>query len=127
MIDEWWLNVVGHATRYEVSDRGRVRTKARYVLRGFSTFWQYPRVLVQVPGGRDKRYRRVMLMSPRRHAYVHHLVAAAFIGPCPEGCVVLHGLGHDNGLHNLRYGTPGENDMDRHVARVAPRLESAPF
>lgn len=86
--------------------------------------------LAQSIGGRAKNYKRVMLMCPkRRHAYVHHLMAEAFLGPRPEGFMVLHK--DDNGFHNvidnIRYGDRDENECDRHVARVAPELEGAPF
>lgn len=38
--------------------------------------------------------------------YVHDLVAAAFLGPCPKGMVVCHGPGGplDNSAENLFYG-----------------------
>ena len=42
---------------------------------------------------------------------VHQLVMQAFVGPCPDGCEVLH-LNHnpaDNRLVNLKYGTRSEN------------------
>lgn len=37
---------------------------------------------------------------------VHELVAAAFLGPCPEGMVVCHRNGNklDNSVSNLCYG-----------------------
>jgi len=43
--------------------------------------------------------------------YVHRLVAAAFIGPCPEGHHVHH-IDNDpsnNFIENLRYVTPAEH------------------
>ena len=52
--------------------------------------------------------------SVSRTRLVHRLVAAAFLGPCPDGQEVLHGNGQrlDNRLENLRYGTRQENVMD---------------
>ena len=46
---------------------------------------------------------------------VHCLVAAAFIGPRPEGLQVLHGSKSrtDNRACNLSYGTPKQNTADR--------------
>lgn len=43
--------------------------------------------------------------------HVHVLVAAAFLGPRPEGQQVCHynGIKTDNSLMNLMYGTPAEN------------------
>ncbi|WP_423489008.1 HNH endonuclease signature motif containing protein [Mycobacteroides sp. PCS013] len=45
---------------------------------------------------------------------VHHAVLAAFVGPRPEGMLVLHSNDDpsDNRLENLRYGTISDNQMD---------------
>lgn len=46
---------------------------------------------------------------------VHRLVAAAFLGPCPEGFEVCHndGTRSNNELSNLRYDTRSENQRDK--------------
>jgi len=46
--------------------------------------------------------------------YVHRLVAAAFIGPCPPGQEVLHDDDNpaNNALNNLKYGTHRKNQGD---------------
>lgn len=51
----------------------------------------------------------------QKHALVHRLVMAAFVGPPPEGMQVCHNDGDpkNNRLGNLRYGTPSENMYDR--------------
>lgn len=43
--------------------------------------------------------------------YVHRLVMQTFVGPRPEGLVILHRDDDttNNSLSNLRYGTQGEN------------------
>jgi len=48
--------------------------------------------------------------KPHRY-YVHRLVAAAFIGPCPPGCIVNHKNGDraDCDVFNLEYITSKEN------------------
>lgn len=124
-----WKPVLTHPDRYEVSDDGLVRSKERLVTRGCLTYVLAPRPLKQVVGGRAKNYKRGMLMSPKRHAYVHHLMAEAFIGPRPEGLQVLHkdDCGFNNRIDNLRYGDFEENMLDRHVANVAGTLSEAPF
>lgn len=45
---------------------------------------------------------------------LHHLVAEAFLGPRPEGSLVLHWDDDPTNaaLSNLRYGTPSENGKD---------------
>jgi hypothetical protein len=47
---------------------------------------------------------------------VHHVVAAAFLGPRPEGKEICHGPDPDkanNDVRNLRYGSPADNAADR--------------
>lgn len=55
---------------------------------------------------------------------VHTLVAAAFIGPCPDGHEICHndGTRTNNNVGNLRYGTKVENveDRKRHGRKVGP-------
>lgn len=126
---EVWRQVVTHAGKYEVSSEGRVRTVPRRVVKGHGHEWLKQIILKQTPGGKDNSYRRVMLMGPKRHAYVHHLVAEAFIGPRPADCQVLHkdDNGHNNRLDNIRYGDREENDMDRYARVAARTLPPAPF
>lgn len=47
--------------------------------------------------------------------YVHRLVAAAWLGPPPDGAVTRHLNGNpdDNAPDNLRWGTHGDNTQDR--------------
>jgi hypothetical protein len=96
---------------YEVSDQGRVKSLPRRHARGG---------LIKLKVN-DKGYRYVTLRDAEgrlKHIKVHRAVAAAFIGPCPPGQVVRHGLGGpgDNRVSNLCYGTPEENlaDIRRH-------------
>ena len=64
--------------------------------------------------GEPTPYRSVMIRwdnGKRKPAYVHHLVALAFLGPKPDGDEVLHGAKGStcNDADNLRYGSPDEN------------------
>jgi hypothetical protein len=61
----------------------------------------------------------------KKTAYVHQLVAEAFIGPCPPGKQVAHrdGNGKRCRLSNLRYATPKENDADKIGHGTRPRGE----
>lgn len=80
-------------------------------------------------------YKRVRLCEGKnggRNAYVHHLVAEAFLGPRPEGLLVCHlnDQGFDNRVENLTYADRETNEADRHVAtwnRENPKAEPAPF
>lgn len=112
--EERWRAVVGYEGRYEVSSVGRVRSLG---VRG--------KMLATDPvkGG----YLRVNLSrdSHDRKYLVHCLVAAAFIGPCPDGHEVNHKdrKTGNNRADNLEYLTPTQNVRhsfavgERHPAR----------
>lgn len=97
MPTEEWRPISGFPG-YEVSSLGRVVSH-----RG-----REPREIGAVVSG----YLRVRLS--RRDVAVHALVAAAFIGPRPEGQEVRHLNGNplDNRVQNLAYGTHSENMQD---------------
>lgn len=104
---------------YEVSNRGRVRSKDRHVKDGALFVRGKILKLVNARG-----YRRVGIADPSfnrkpgpRNDYikcffVHRLVAEAFLGLMPkDGMVVDHinGCKHDNRVENLRWVTQSEN------------------
>lgn len=99
---EVWKPVPGFEDSYEVSNFGRVR-----------------HVRVIVPRPSYNGYLRAALSYGKRrphqskHALVHRLVAAAFIGPCPDGLQVNHidGCKTNNAPENLEYVTPSENNL----------------
>lgn len=107
MSEEQWRRIPGNS-RYEVSDHGRVRSYVR----------REPRVLRPATANQIG-HRRVYLGRddadrPGRCEWVHRLVLAAFVGPCPSGQEVRHldGDPANNKLENLAYGTRSENVRD---------------
>jgi len=114
---ERWKWVIGYEGFYQVSDLGRVRSVDRVVV--------HPR------SGPTKLVGRVLRPAPRDQVghltvnlckegagtsvYVHRLVMAAWVGPCPEGLEVCHGPNGvaDNSISNLSYGTHSENELDK--------------
>lgn len=104
-LGEEWRPVVGYEARYEVSNRGRVRV-SNY--RGTGT----PKELKCAPCSLG--YPRVGLGSEpqRKELHVHALVAEAFLGARPDGWHVNHrsGIKTENGVENLEYVTPKENN-----------------
>ena len=122
-MSEDWRAVPGWEGAYEVSSAGRVRSVTRTVAIGRPAGGVGPRTYrgrVLRAGLVSKGYAQVSLTAPerpRRYAYVHDLVAAAFIGPKPPGLEVCHrnGAPHDNRVGNLRYGTRSSNQLDRHA------------
>lgn len=129
---EVWKPVTTHPDRYEVSSWGNVRLRERVIVRGCCRCALPAQRLKTAVGGRARNYRRVRLHTPSRHAYVHHLVAEAFIGPRPAGLKVCHrdDNGFNNRADNIYYGTRDENEMDRwingHREQLAA-MDEAPF
>jgi hypothetical protein len=100
---------------YEVSNLGNVRRAKP----GTSTFVGRPvQPIVGATG-----YAQVQLSAPHGsvRAYVHRLVALAFLGPCPDGHVVNHvdANKQNNRLANLEYVSSRENVM--HAVRTVAR------
>jgi hypothetical protein len=95
-----WRAVVGSEGRYEVSDDGQMRSL---------TFVGRPRSEPKLLKQRLDRdgYKRLNVVDGGKHTTwrVHRVVAAAFLGPCPDG----HFPDHinrdraDNRVANLRY------------------------
>lgn len=104
--DEEWRPVVGYELLYLVSSTGRIHSLRR---RGCSggpvktplNRFGYPEANLAKDG-----YQRVFP--------VHILLAAAFLGPRPDGMLIRHlnGDSADCRLGNLAYGTYAENSLD---------------
>lgn len=105
---EMWRPVPG-ATRYEVSNLGRLRSLVnvdRETGEPYQMTWclsaGYPSTRIRFDDG------------IKRTVFAHRLVAAAFLGPRPPGHQVLHrdDVRADCRLSNLYYGTPLDNGAD---------------
>lgn len=96
---ETWKPVVGYESHYQVSDFGKVRriSSGRILKPGRMTVG-YLFVALCVDG------------KPKLQS-IHRLVAAAFIGNCPDGHQVNHRDGNklNNVVTNLEYVTRSEN------------------
>lgn len=130
IVNETWKPINGYAGLYSVSSCGRVRSDAvsryvrtGYMLKGFVNWLGYRVVTLNRAG-------------KKRHAPVHRLVAAAFIGPCPKGKEVNHKnsdpadnhatsleyLTHKENIHHaMKYGSfnhRGSNSLNTHLSEA---------
>lgn len=116
VVEEW--RVVPEHPSYEVSNHGQVRR--RYA----KGRWKAGHILR--PGQSHSGHLYVIITNGdglARKQFVHRLVAAAFVGPCPfEGAYVLH---HDdvptnNRPENLYWGDHSQNVKDARLNRKSP-------
>lgn len=124
---ETWRPVLNFEGYYKVSDHGNVRSLDRDVYAGRGrTRKSLGRVLSIYRGNYSKV--RLKVDGSGWTKNVHSLVAAAFIGPVPEGLEVCHNNGdpHDNRLTNLRYDTRSGNMHDRIVHGTAYSRRNQP-
>lgn len=106
--------VVGFESRYDVSNRGRVISSLTgRDLRPGPTSRGYLSVVLY-DGSKPKKPRSFL---------VHRLVAAAFIGPNPDGHIVNHVDGDktNNRVENLEYVAHRENSLHAEYNGLAPR------
>lgn len=113
---EQWKPVAGYEGLYEVSDQGNVRSLPRPGKRNRNRVYGGQDLKPTPSGPPGARYMTVNLHHPggRRTLRVHRLVAGAFLGPRPDGCVIRHldGNSLNNRVGNLVYGTQSENILD---------------
>lgn len=109
---ERWLPVVGYEGKYEVSSTGRVRSLSRRVEhRDGTDRWLDGRILKATA---DRKGHLYVSLGAGNRRWVHRLVIEAFVGPIPEGKMVLHwnDIPGDNRIENLRIGDHRENSAD---------------
>lgn len=119
LVIERWRDVVGYEGRYQVSDRGSVRSLDREVSNGGllgpkKSFTRAGNPLH--PGINQDGYLRVTLSrdGATRRVFVHVMVLQAFVGFAPEGAEACHNDGNpaNNTLNNLRWDTHSNNIRD---------------
>ena len=124
---ERWKDVPGWEGRYQVSDKGRVRSLSRRVVtlgRGWKQSTRvYPGRMLKA-GGSTFSVDLVDSGKSRRGARVCCLVLEAFIGPCPDGLECCHydDDPFNNCLENLRWDTHAANMADYARNRRARRV-----
>lgn len=117
-MSESWKPVAGYEGIYSVSSGGSIRSELRQISCPSRGAVLLPERILR-PGIGDNGYQIVTLQreGQRRSFRVHVLVAAAFIGPRPNGMDVAHrdGSKTNNTADNLRYATRSENNADKRL------------
>lgn len=114
---EKWKDIEGYEGYYQVSNRGRVRSVDRIVRHSKGGPYKLKGRILR-PRPVDK-YGHVQVFlcknGLQRSAYIHRLVLAAFVCPCPAGKECLHGAAgiSDNSIGNLKWGSRSENQLDK--------------
>lgn len=104
-----WRPVVGHEDTYEVSEHGDVRRIDTHELRTIQSHSAYPVITFSRNGVRETRT-------------IACVVAAAFLGPAPKHCRVMHydGNPRNNTVANLYYLSKKPKKHKRTTARLEP-------
>lgn len=114
---ERWKDVVGYEGYYQVSDLGRVRSMDRFVkhYQGSVRNWKGKILQLSLVDNGGHLGIKLSKKGIKKTICIHQLVAAAWIGPCPEGQQVRHGPNGiaDNSVSNLCYGTRREDCLDK--------------
>lgn len=119
MIEEW-RDIEGYEGCYQVSNRGRVKSLARTIVRNFGKpYMTKDRILRPVTN--TNGYRQVHLSKKlvKKTWKIHQLVAIAFLGH--ERCGYKLVINHinfnktDNRLENLEMVTNRENTNQKHI------------
>jgi len=128
-ISETWRPVVGWEDSHEVSTFGRLRSVERVVHAADGRTIRYAsRLFAPKPSANGYIYAKLRYGSKCLLRTVHSLVAAAFLGPRPDGADVCH-LDHDkqnNCASNLKYDTRSENMLDSYADGRLPVGDAHP-
>lgn len=108
-----WKDVVGYEGLYQVSNTGLVRSLDREVPHG--KYGGTRRLRGRVLRGSPNNYGLLMVSLSKDGVQpkvpIHQIVAAAWLGPKPEGTIIRHGSGGslDNSIENLCYGSKSDD------------------
>jgi hypothetical protein len=136
MDEEEWRDIPGHEGRYQVSDRGRVKSLDRIIERPIgkgrtptATTRIFAPGMMLAPGRAGHGYQTVVICKGKnsRSYCVHVLVLMAFSGPRPVKGVSRHldGNKDNNRASNLVWGTYKENSAD--AARHGTTIRGSAF
>ena len=111
-----WKPIPGYPG-YQVSNSGLVRSVDRTIIDKLGRKRRLRGKILRPSADRVSGHLSLSLCvnGLKQEKYVHRLVAAAWLGPCPADCEVRHGQNgvSDNSVSNLCYGTASENALDK--------------
>lgn len=118
---EVWADVPGYGNHFQASSMGRIKSKARCVIRKHSKgsiqkFYYKEKILKPTSSDKYGHLRvHIGYNKIKVNVFVHRLVLMAFVGECPTGmeCCHLNGDAKDNRIENLRWDTHYQNNQDR--------------
>ncbi|WP_043598921.1 NUMOD4 motif-containing HNH endonuclease [Nocardia otitidiscaviarum] len=113
---EQWRPIAGCEGLYSVSDRGRVRSERRIVMRSNGVPQRInERILRQQTEEKGHKAVHIRVDGVRVVLKVHQLVLEAFVGPRPPGMVACHydDDKENNQVSNLRWATYSDNMSDQ--------------
>jgi hypothetical protein len=118
MNPEVWKKIPGYHNRYSVSSWGRVRNDETGRLRKISKMKKGVGYLIT----------NLKENGKGSTLYIHHLVAAAFLGPTPPGLEIRHrdGNSDDCSADNLLFGTRAQNIADKIIHGTQTRGSDHP-
>lgn len=116
-INENWKPVPGYDGYYEASYQGKIRSVTRQVNTVYGATRTHRGKVLRAHTAKGDPHLRIALSreNDRKTIFVHFLVCSAFHGPRPQEMEVCHinGDAKDNRADNLRWGTRGENMVDK--------------
>lgn len=109
--NEIFKPVKGFESFYEISNKGRLRSKDR-IKKGFNGPELLKGRILKGSFARGYRAANLSKEGTKKKISFHALVMEAFEGPRPEGYHINHknGIKDDNRFENLEYCTPAENN-----------------
>ena len=109
---EEWRDVAGLEGKYQISSLGRARSLDRRVTYKDGRIGNFKGKMLSEHRG-PYGYRKIDLGRPNGRAYVHHLVAAAFLGAKPDWAECINhrdGDKFNNSVDNLEWSTIADNN-----------------
>lgn len=123
---EIWRDIDGYAGYYQVSNKGRIRSLDRTIFFSDGRVRKYAGQILKRNSKTSSGYKQCILKvnGVSKYAYIHRLVAQAFIDNPENKKEVNHinGDKNDNSVENLEWVTASENDY--HAVRTGLRKPS---